>query len=128
MPWTGSWKKNSGRHPWELLPLLCVVARPWEEEGQRTPWEESAGPDAMEAAGGTSAMAGLGGQGRGESREGLQLLVPLAGILLHGRRAPWQGEAELPACRRAEPEKGWRGEKKWRWLGEKKMAARGEDG
>jgi hypothetical protein len=55
-------EKNSGRHPWELLPLLCVVARPREEEVQRMPWEESAGPNAMEAAGGTSAMVGLGGQ------------------------------------------------------------------
>jgi hypothetical protein len=36
-------------------------------------------------------MAGLGGQGRGESGEGLQLLVALAGILLHGCRAPWRG-------------------------------------
>jgi hypothetical protein len=54
----------------------------------------------MEAAGGTGAMAGLGGQGRGESREGLQLLVPWAGILQHWRRAPWRGEAGLPAGRR----------------------------
>jgi hypothetical protein len=36
-------------------------------------------------------MAGLGSQGRGESGEGLQLLVPLAGILLHGHQAPWRG-------------------------------------
>jgi hypothetical protein len=27
-------RKISGRHPWELLPLLCVEARPWEKNSR----------------------------------------------------------------------------------------------
>jgi hypothetical protein len=46
--------KISGR-PWELLPLLCVVARPWEE---------SAGLDAMEGSRGAQPQGEEGGDHR----------------------------------------------------------------
>jgi hypothetical protein len=39
----------SGRPPWELLPLLCVEARPWEESAELLlgHGRKTAGPDAM---------------------------------------------------------------------------------
>jgi hypothetical protein len=57
------------------------------------------------------AMAGTEGRkGAGQRRPaGAEASLGKKGARLHGRRAPWQEETELPPCRRAEPEKGWRG-------------------
>jgi hypothetical protein len=88
-PWEGA--RQSGRHPWMLLPLLCVVARPWEEEGQGTPWEEFGGPGEEgerrkgEPAGREGAM-----EGGGEVRPwGVEASSRLAAVKQGGRRV-WE--------------------------------------